>query len=40
MDVKRRDFVLINGEHYGKRPLDARWALGRFPADLGAARAA
>jgi hypothetical protein len=40
MDVRRRDFVLVNGEHYAKRPLDFRWALERFPADLEAARAA
>jgi hypothetical protein len=40
MDVKRRDFVLVNGEHYAKRPLDSHWALARFPADVEAARAA
>jgi hypothetical protein len=40
MDVRRRDFVLVNGEHYAKRPLDSRWALERFPADPGDARAA
>jgi hypothetical protein len=39
MDVRRRDFVLVNGEHYSKRPLDAAWALVRFPADLEAALA-
>jgi hypothetical protein len=40
MDVKRRDFVLVNGEHYAKHPLDSHWALERFPADLEAARVA
>jgi hypothetical protein len=32
MDVRRRDYVLVNGEHYARRPLDARWAFERFPA--------
>jgi hypothetical protein len=40
MDPRRRDFVLVNGEPYWKRPLDADWALARFPADLAAALAA
>ena len=37
MDVRRRDFVLVNGEHYSRRPLDAAWILERFPAELSAA---
>jgi hypothetical protein len=40
MDVRRRDYVLVNGEHYSKRPLDAQWALTLFPADLVVAVAA
>ncbi len=32
MDPRTGDFVLVNGESYRKRPLDARWALERFPA--------
>ena len=31
MDPKTGDFVLVNGQHYAKRPLDARWVLERFP---------
>ncbi len=30
MDPRTGDYALVNGEHYGKRPLDARWALERF----------
>jgi len=37
MDVRRRDFVLVNGEHYSRRSLDADWALKRFPPSLSAA---
>ena len=32
MDPRTGDFVLVNGEPYWKRPLDARWILERFPA--------
>jgi hypothetical protein len=39
MDVRRRDYVLINGRPYTREPLDARWILERFPADLAAALA-
>jgi hypothetical protein len=39
MDPRTRDFALVNGENYRKRPLDPRWALDRFPADLTAAAA-
>ena len=35
MDPKRRDYALVNGEDYRKRPLDAHWVLERFPAELG-----
>ena len=31
MDPRTGDFALVNGRHYAKRPLDARWALERFP---------
>ena len=34
MDVRRRDFVLVNGEPYRRRPLDAAWVLERFPPEL------
>jgi hypothetical protein len=40
MDVRRRDFALVNGEPYDRRALDARWVLDRFPADLYAATVA
>lgn len=40
MDVRRRDFALVNGEEYSKRPLDAAWVLEGFPASLDAATAA
>jgi hypothetical protein len=38
MDIRRRDYVLVNGEPYSRVPLDAGWVLERFPADLAAAR--
>ena len=31
MDPRTGDYMLVNGEHYAKRLLDARWALERFP---------
>ena len=31
MDPRTGDYALVNGEHYGKRPLDASWILERFP---------
>lgn len=31
MDVRRRDYVLVNGRPYSRRPLDASWVLERFP---------
>jgi hypothetical protein len=31
MDPRTGGYALVNGEHYGKRPLDARWVLERFP---------
>ena len=40
MDVRRRDYVLVGGRPYTRRPLDADWVLERFPADLDAAAAA
>jgi hypothetical protein len=38
MDPKTRTYALVNGEDYRRRPLDAAWALERFPADLGLVR--
>ncbi len=40
MDPRTRDYALVNGEPYRKRPLDARWVLERFPPVLAAALAA
>ena len=40
MDPRTRDFVKINGRSYEREPLDARWILERWPADLRAARRA
>lgn len=37
MDPRRRDFALVNGRDYRRRPLDASWVLDRFPAELEAA---
>jgi hypothetical protein len=34
MDPQTGDFVLLDGEHYERRPLDADWILERFPAEL------
>jgi hypothetical protein len=31
MDPRRRDYALVNGRDYRLRPLDASWALERFP---------
>lgn len=39
MDVRRRDFALVNGEVYSIQPLDAEWILERFPAALEVAAA-
>ena len=40
MDPRTRDFVKINGRSYLREPLDERWILERWPADLGAAHRA
>ena len=32
MDPRRRDYALVNGRDYRLQPLDAEWALERFPA--------
>ena len=42
MDVRRRDYVLVGGQPYTRRPLDAAWVLERFPAraSRGSARVA
>lgn len=32
MDPRTRDYALVAGEDYRRRPLDAAWALERFPA--------
>jgi len=37
MDVRRRDYVLVNGRSYRRRPLDTAWVLERFPPRLEAA---
>lgn len=34
MDPATHDYVLVGGERYERRPLDAAWALELFPADL------
>lgn len=34
MDPRRGDYALVNGRDYRLEPLDARWVLKRFPADL------
>jgi hypothetical protein len=31
MNPRTGDFVLVNGRHYSRRPLDAEWILTRFP---------
>jgi hypothetical protein len=31
MDPRTGDYALVNGQHFGKRPLDATWVLERFP---------
>jgi hypothetical protein len=31
MDPRTRDFVLVGGAPYRRRPLDAEWILDRFP---------
>jgi ABC-type nitrate/sulfonate/bicarbonate transport system substrate-binding protein len=36
MDVRRRDYVLVAGEHYARRPLDAAWVLECLPPELSA----
>ena len=38
MDPRTKDYALVGGEDYRRRPLDAAWALERFPASLGRAR--
>jgi hypothetical protein len=40
MDPRTRDFIRINGRSYERQPLDERWILERWPADLRAARRA
>ena len=39
MDPRRRDYALVNGRDYRLQPLDAAWALERFPAVRPAAAA-
>jgi hypothetical protein len=39
MDPRTGDYVLVNGERYWMRPLDAEWVLRRFP-PAGGSRAA
>jgi len=33
MDPRTRNFVVVGGRPYRRRPLDAEWVLERFPAD-------
>jgi hypothetical protein len=33
MNPRTGDFVLVNGRHYTREPLDAEWILTRFPVD-------
>jgi hypothetical protein len=33
MDPRTGDFVLLDGAHYVRRPLDAEWILERFPVE-------
>jgi hypothetical protein len=33
MDLRTRDYVLINGRSYRREPLSAEWVLRQFPAD-------
>ncbi len=35
MDPRTGDYALVNGRDYRLDPLDARWVLERFPAELG-----
>jgi hypothetical protein len=37
MDPKTRDFVKLNGRSYEREPLDVKWILEHWPADLEAA---
>ena len=39
MDPRTKDYALVAGQDYRRRPLDAAWALRRFPASLERARA-
>lgn len=34
MDPRTGDYVLVAGKDYRRQPLDAAWALERFPADV------
>lgn len=34
MDPRTRDYALVGGEPYRRRPLDATWILERFPPEL------
>jgi|tagenome__1003787_1003787.scaffolds.fasta_scaffold20761232_1 hypothetical protein len=39
MDPCTGDFVLVGGERYDRRPLDAAWVFERFPSELAAVAA-
>ena len=39
-DPRSRDYVLVGGKPYRRRPLDASWILERFPPELESDRAA
>ena len=38
MDLRTRDYVLINGRSYRREPLSAEWVLRHFPAGIGSGR--
>jgi hypothetical protein len=40
MDPRTRDFVLVNGKPYQRKPLGAEWVLERFPPELALASVA
>ena len=33
MDLRTRDYVLVDGKNYRREPLSAEWVLRQFPAE-------